>query len=186
MNGFRCKFLLKDNPQFRKYFWIILLIECVWLALVSSVPASQNSIEQSVFHITNYQQSPDWKSPWKMKPTSQGQGSGFLIHDNWILTNAHVVSDSRMLLVNKISSAEPFLADVLAIAHDSDLALLKVRDPKFYQDLNPLELGGIPSYAAGSEPMDILLAERNYHVPKVLSHVSNLELMCILVLIHTC
>ena len=144
MNGFRCEFLLKDNPQFRKYFWIILLIECVWLALVSSVPASQNSIEQSVFRITNYQQSPDWKSPWKMKPTSQGQGSGFLIHDNWILTNAHVVSDSRMLLVNKISSPEPFLADVLAIAHDSDLALLKVRDPKFYQDLKPLELGGIP------------------------------------------
>gem|GEM_PF-6887055 len=52
MNGFRCEFLLKDNPQFRKYFWIILLIECVWLALVSSVPASQNSIEQSVFRIT--------------------------------------------------------------------------------------------------------------------------------------
>jgi len=46
MNGFRCEFLLKDNPQFRKYFWIILLIECVWLALVSSVPASQISIEQ--------------------------------------------------------------------------------------------------------------------------------------------
>ena len=144
MNGFRCEFLLKDNPQFRKYFWILLLIVCVWLALVSSVPASQNSIEQSVFRITNYQQSPDWKSPWKMKPTSQGQGSGFLIHYNWILTNAHVVSDSRMLLVNKISSPKPFLADVLAIAHDSDLALLKVRDPKFYQGLTPLELGGIP------------------------------------------
>ena len=106
--------------------------------------ASPDKIEQSVFRITNYQQSPNWQSPWKMKPTKRGLGSGFLIQDNLILTNAHVVSDSRILLVNKISNPEPFLADVVAIAHDSDLALLKVRDANFYQDLTPLELGGIP------------------------------------------
>ena len=79
-----------------------------------------------------------------MKPTTKDQGSGFLIHDGFILTNAHVVSDSRMLLVNKLSSPNPFLADVVAIAHDSDLALLKVRDPDFYKNLTPLELGGVP------------------------------------------
>ena len=39
-----------------------------------------------------------------MKPTNKGQGSGFLIEDSFILTNAHVVSSSRMLLVNKLSS----------------------------------------------------------------------------------
>ena len=55
-----------------------------------------------------------------------------------------MVSDSRMLLVNKLSSPNPFLADVVAIAHDSDLALLKVRDPDFYKNLTPLELGGVP------------------------------------------
>ena len=117
-------------------------IACLTWATITL--AAQDLIEKSVFRITNYQQSPDWKSPWKMKPTSRGQGSGFLIHGGWILTNAHVVSDSRMLLVNKISSPKPFLADVAAIAHDSDLALLKVRDPEFYQDLRPLEFGGIP------------------------------------------
>ena len=101
-------------------------------------------LEHSVFRITNFQQRPDWKSPWKMKPTTKDQGSGFLIHDGFILTNAHVVSDSRMLLVNKLSSPNPFLADVVAIAHDSDLALLKVRDPGFYKNLTPLELGGVP------------------------------------------
>tara|TARA_Y100001970_G_C14170405_1_gene823805 strand:- start:400 stop:1722 length:1323 start_codon:yes stop_codon:yes gene_type:complete len=79
-----------------------------------------------------------------MGTTIRGQGSGFLINNKLILTNAHVVSDSKMLLINKISSAEPFLADVVAIAHDSDLALLKVRNLKFYEDLKPLELGDIP------------------------------------------
>ena len=101
-------------------------------------------LEHSVFRITNFQQRPDWKSPWKMKTTNKGQGSGFLIEDDFILTNAHVVSDSRMLLVNKLSSPNPFLADVVAVAHDSDLALLKVRDPDFYKNLTPLELGGVP------------------------------------------
>ena len=103
-----------------------------------------DDLEHSVFRITNFQQRPDWKSPWKMKPTTKDQGSGFLIHDGFILTNAHVVSDSRMLLVNKLSSPNPFLADVVAIAHDSDLALLKVRDPDFYKNLTPLELGDVP------------------------------------------
>jgi len=96
---------------------------CLWTVLLSTAQASSDRIEQSVFRITNFQQSPDWQSPWKLKRTGRGQGSGFLIKDDFILTNAHVVSDSRMLLVNKISSPEPFLADVVAIAHDSDLAL---------------------------------------------------------------
>ena len=62
--------------------------------------AASDYIEQSVLRITNFQQRPDWKSPWKMKPTTKDQGSGFLIQEGFILTNAHVVSDSRMLLVN--------------------------------------------------------------------------------------
>ena len=124
-----------------KFYFVLV---CLWNAALTPVLASPDKIEQSVFRIIDYQQSPNWQSPWKMKPTNRGLGSGFLIQDNLILTNAHVVSDSRILLVNKISNPEPFLADVVAIAHDSDLALLKVRDANFYQDLTPLELGGIP------------------------------------------
>ena len=124
-----------------KFLSIILFL---WAPEISYSEKNIDKIEKSVFRITNFQQRPDWQSPWKMKPTARGQGSGFLIKDNLILTNAHVVSDSRMLLVNKVSSSEPFLADVVAIAHDSDLALLKVRDSNFYSNLKPLKLGGIP------------------------------------------
>ena len=104
------------------YFKVKLLffLICFWTVTFSPAHSNADKIEQSVFRITNYKQSPDWQSPWKLKPTSKGQGSGFLIQDDLILTNAHVVSDSRMLLVNKISSPEPFIADVVAIAHDSD------------------------------------------------------------------
>jgi len=125
---------------------IFILVTILSISLISSSYgfADSENIEQSVFRITNFQQRPNWKSPWKMKNTTKGEGSGFLIDDGFILTNAHVVSDTRILLVNKLSSPNPFLADVVAIAHDSDLALLKVRDHDFYKNLAPLKLGGVP------------------------------------------
>ncbi|MDP6730190.1 MAG: serine protease, partial [SAR324 cluster bacterium] len=105
--------------------------------------ASEN-VAQAVVRITSYRQSPDWANPWRMKPTEAGHGSGFLIGNGWILTNAHVVSDSKLLLINKLSSPEPYIAQVEAMAHDSDLALLSVKDPEFYSDMTALEFGGIP------------------------------------------
>ena len=123
---------------------LYILLICFWIELLIPTMTYAYKIEQSVFRITNYQQTPDWQSPWKMKATKKLTGSGFLIQNKMILTNAHIVSDSRMILVNKISSPEPFIADVVSIAHDSDLALLKVRNLKFYKGLERLELGGIP------------------------------------------
>ena len=108
-----------------------------------SIPAREN-VSQAVVRVTSYRQSPDWANPWRMKATEAGHGSGFLIGNGWILTNAHVVSDSKLLLINKLSSPEPFVANVEAIAHDSDLALLRVQDPLFYSDMTPLEFGWIP------------------------------------------
>ena len=120
----------------------------IWIFLVQAdlerVHAAKDQVSQAVVKITSYRQKPDWQNPWKMKPTEAGHGSGFLIENGWILTNAHVVSDSKMLLVRKLSTPEPFIAKVESIAHDSDLALLRVEDPDFYLDLIPLELGGIP------------------------------------------
>ncbi|MBF0351377.1 MAG: trypsin-like peptidase domain-containing protein [SAR324 cluster bacterium] len=103
-----------------------------------------NDIENSVFRITNYQQSVDWQSPWKTTPAEASSGTGFLTGKQLIVTNAHVVSDSRLLIVNKQSTSKPFIADVIAVAHDSDLALLKVRDPRFYNDTVPIPLGEMP------------------------------------------
>lgn len=107
--------------------------------------AQEESIENSVFAITNFLQTPDWQSPWKRNLESSGTGSGFLIGQDLILTNAHVVSNSRMILVNKATSSEAFIAEVFAIGHDSDLAVLKVKDREFYQDLKPIPLGGLPA-----------------------------------------
>ena len=119
---------------------LILLIS--WIGLSQTFASEE--VAQAVVRITSYRQSPDWSSPWRMKPTAAGHGSGFLIENGWILTNAHVVSDSKLLLINKLSSPEPFLAEVVSMAHDSDLALLRVKDAEFYTDMTPLAFGGIP------------------------------------------
>lgn len=117
-----------------------------WLSLlgVTLGLADSRRIEPSVVLITNHQQIANATAPWKRGFTTSGNGTGFLIHNQWILTNAHVVSNSRLILIKKISNPNPFIAQVVAIAHDSDLAILKVDDPTFYQGMVPLKLGKLP------------------------------------------
>jgi len=87
---------------------------------------------------------PDYNLPWKMKEPETAVGSGAIIHDNMILTNAHVVSDATYILVKKEIDPETYEAEIMYIAHDCDLALLRVNDRRFYENTETLELGGIP------------------------------------------
>ncbi|MBF0278603.1 MAG: trypsin-like peptidase domain-containing protein [SAR324 cluster bacterium] len=127
-----------------KFFPKISFLLLISFSFFEGLQAQNPPIEPSVILITNHQQLPQWTSPWKRGFTSSGNGTGFLIQNRWILTNAHVVSNSRLLLLKKTSSAEPFIARVVAIAHDSDLAILEADDPSFYQGMHPLELGKLP------------------------------------------
>ncbi len=87
---------------------------------------------------------PDYNLPWKMKEPETAVGSGSIIHDRMILTNAHVVSDATYILVKKEIDPEMYEAEILYIAHDCDLALLRVNDRRFYDNTETLELGGVP------------------------------------------
>ncbi len=87
---------------------------------------------------------PDYNLPWKMKEPETAVGSGAIIHDNMILTNAHVVSDATYIQVKKEIDPEMYEAEILFIAHDCDLALLRVKDHRFYDNTAALELGDIP------------------------------------------
>ena len=52
-------------------------------------------MEKSVVMIRGAGQEFDFVTPWKPKAMSQGVGSGFIIEDNKILTNAHNVSNNK-------------------------------------------------------------------------------------------
>lgn len=100
--------------------------------------------EQSVVQITNYTQQPDWVEPWRFSPVGGGVGSGFVIGGQRIMTNAHVVSWSKQLIVYRFQDPKPYRATVEFIGHDCDLAVLRVADPAFFDGVPALEIGELP------------------------------------------
>jgi S1-C subfamily serine protease len=96
-------------------------------------------IRSAIVKIKNVSQRPDYASPWLRQDFAVGRGSGVIISGNRIMTNAHVVSDSRYLEVEKEDSGTPYGAVVSYIGHDCDLALLDVLDPDFFEGTSHLE-----------------------------------------------
>lgn len=70
--------------------------------------------------------------------------AGFVISRRRIVTNAHVVADQTFVLVRKHGSPIKYRADVEAVGHECDLALLRVHDEEFWKGMIELELGEIP------------------------------------------
>jgi serine protease Do len=61
----------------------------------------------------------------QQKRESVSYGSGFILKDNYILTNFHVVEDATEVIVS-LSDRREFIAEIVGIDPLSDLALLKV------------------------------------------------------------
>ncbi len=99
---------------------------------------------QSVVRIFATSQSPDYQCPWQAEPPDHGTGSGVIIGPGQVLTGAHVVADATFLQVQKVSDPDKMIAEVAAINHDCDLALLTVRDPRFMDGVEPERLGPLP------------------------------------------
>ncbi len=103
------------------------------------------TIYGSVVRIERTAQVYDYQTPWSAGRFGGGSGSGFVVGENRIMTNAHVVSNARQLLIRKHNDPAIYPARILFIAHDSDLALLELEDPAAIEATPPLELGEVPS-----------------------------------------
>ncbi|EDY21492.1 2-alkenal reductase [Chthoniobacter flavus Ellin428] len=126
---------------------MILRLWPVVLALgliVSPLRAQPNEIRKSVARINNTMQEGNYRVPWLPGQLGGGSGTGWVVSADRILTNAHVVSNARFLTVEKEDDPKKYIATVEHIAHDCDLAILKVQDPAFFKNTKPLALGGIP------------------------------------------
>lgn len=102
------------------------------------LPQQEARIHSAVVKIFNISQRPDYYNPWKDSNFSKGSGSGVIIEGNRILTSAHLVSDSKFLQVEKETRGELYPAEVSFIAHDCDLALLRVLDESFFEGTSSL------------------------------------------------
>ncbi|KAK4380788.1 Protease Do-like 10, mitochondrial [Sesamum angolense] len=98
----------------------------------------------SVVKIFTVASSPSYFLPWQNKSQRESMGSGFIISGRRILTNAHVVADHTFVLVRKHGSPNKYKAEVQAVGHECDLAILVVGNEEFWEGTNCLELGDIP------------------------------------------
>lgn len=87
---------------------------------------------------------PNYQVPWNIGGTGSGNGTGFLVGPNRFMTNAHVVSNARLIYIKKYDDPKPYLARVLHVAHDCDLAMLEVDDASAFANIKPLKIGEIP------------------------------------------
>jgi S1-C subfamily serine protease len=141
----------------------------IWLAaaslfVIGSAFAQPNEIRKSLCRINNTAQEFNYRVPWLPGQMTGGSGTGWLVRKDRLITNAHVVSNAKLLTVEKENDPKKYVATVEYIAHDCDLALLKVADPDFWKDTKPLELGGVPEiessvsvygYPIGGERMSV-------------------------------
>ncbi|MEA3211099.1 MAG: hypothetical protein QOE70_4156 [Chthoniobacter sp.] len=125
-------------------FWQALALS--FLLYRSSFPALAQPAEvrKSVARITNTAQDANYRVPWLPGQVAGSSGTGWVVAGERLVTNAHVVSNARFLTVEKENDPKKYVATVEHIAHDCDLALLKLDDPAFFKGTKPLEVGGIP------------------------------------------
>ena len=106
--------------------------------------ANNSSKYEAVVRIENSSLNPDYRSPWNTGRDSGGNGTGWLVGENKFLTNAHVVSNSRIIYIKKVGDAKPYRAKIVHIAHDCDLAMLELEDPSAFEGVTPFDIGKLP------------------------------------------
>src|SRR5438045_4892365 len=133
--------------------------------IVVAAPKQPNGrIQKSLVRITSTEVEPDYRAPWNTGAIGRSVGAGFVIAGPRIMTNAHVVSNTRYLTVEREGDPNKYPARVLFVAHDCDLALITVDSPEFFKNMMPLNFGGIPElesivsaygYPIGGERMSV-------------------------------
>ncbi|CAN1322112.1 Protease Do-like 9 [Linum perenne] len=88
---------------------------------------------------------PNFSLPWQRKRQYSSSSSGFIVEGRRVLTNAHSVEHHTQVKLKKRGSDTKYLAKVLAIGTECDIALLTVDDDEFWEDVKPVEFGNLPA-----------------------------------------
>jgi len=112
---------------------------------VAGAALAQDAVRSAIVKIHATKQSANYSRPWEMYTQRDSTGSGCIIDGNRVLTNAHVVSDQTFVQVRRAGMADKYVAHVIAVCHEVDLALLGVADETFFAGARPLALGALPS-----------------------------------------
>ncbi|KAF5200254.1 protease Do-like [Thalictrum thalictroides] len=111
-----------------------------WENAVRVVPSMDAVVKVFCVHTE-----PNFSLPWQRKRQYSSSSSGFVIGGRRVLTNAHSVEHHTQVKLKKRGSDTKYLATVLAIGTECDIALLTVNDDEFWEGVSPLEFGLLPA-----------------------------------------
>jgi S1-C subfamily serine protease len=121
-----------------------LLLALAFTGMLVTSSYAQRDLKEAIVKIYTVYSDYDYDMPWQLSGQGRGVGSGCIISGNRVLTNAHVVANQTFIQVKRAGQAEKYNATVEIVAHECDLALLKVDDPFFFAGVKPLTLGDLP------------------------------------------
>ena len=104
---------------------------------------SDKDIKKAIVKIYSFAKEPNFQKPW-ISSNMRSSGSGAVIGKDLILTNAHVVANNTFLEVQKYGSAKRYIAKVVAVSHELDLALITCEDKSFFKGIKPIQIGNLP------------------------------------------
>jgi S1-C subfamily serine protease len=104
---------------------------------------SEDNLKSSIVKIYTTHKNLNYLEPWNVS-TYQASGSGVIIDDKRILTNAHVVANTTYIEIKHFGKSKRYKAKVIAVSHQADLALLSVQDKSFFNNTQDIEIGSLP------------------------------------------
>ena len=182
----RPRYLLDQPPRSFHFPQVLRAILTIGMMAVCAAAGRAAEAERSVVQIITFAQQPSWDTPWRFDAVRRLGGSGFVIKGKRIMTNAHVVSWARQIIVRRYQDPRPYLAEVEFVGHDCDLAVLRVEDGRFFENLEPLSFGGLPKvrstvvtygYPAGGEEISYTRGVVSRIELETYSHIGNRHLL---------
>ncbi|KAF6252023.1 trypsin-like cysteine/serine peptidase domain-containing protein [Scenedesmus sp. NREL 46B-D3] len=106
--------------------------------------ADSDTIMEAVVKVFCIHTEPNFSLPWQRKRQYSSNSSGFMIAGRRILTNAHCVDHHTQVKVKRRGSDKKFVASVLAVGTECDIAMLTVDDDAFWEGVEPVVFGSLP------------------------------------------
>ncbi|KAJ8637261.1 hypothetical protein MRB53_011528 [Persea americana] len=116
----------------------------------AALPRRENAVKvmpamDAVVKVFCVHTEPNFSLPWQRKRQYSSSSSGFVIGGKRVLTNAHSVEHYTQVKLKKRGSDTKYLARVLAIGTECDIAMLTVDDDEFWVGVSPVEFGSLPA-----------------------------------------
>ena len=127
-------------------------------ALLAGFPPIKPWYQQSVI-LKTYQQSYDWRTPWEKREISTLTGMAIVVSldlstdtsisetnsfkNLFLLTTAEMVADATLIEATRKGNRSPFQAKLVLMDYAANLALLKINDAIFWENLRPVEWSSV-------------------------------------------